>query len=96
MKWREDPQKIIDYRVQRRVEFREWVDALKLERGCADCGYAEAACALDFDHVRGEKKFNIGQAILRARAVIEAEIAKCDVVCAICHRIRTQARRVAA
>ena len=39
---------------------RERVAQFKLVRGCADCGYREHACALDFDHVRGRKAFTIG------------------------------------
>ena len=55
-----------------------------------DCGNSFPLCAMQFDHVRGEKAANI--AVLRSRgnraAMIE-EIAKCDVVCANCHAIRT-------
>jgi hypothetical protein len=49
---------------------------------------------MDFDHVRGEKKFNIKQAAQRrlgTRALLE-EIAKCELVCANCHRLRTLRR----
>lgn len=61
---------------------------------CADCGGTFPACSMDFDHRPGEgKTFNIG---VSARTVSEeqlrAEIAKCDVVCANCHRVRTAFR----
>lgn len=80
---------------------QEWVDNFKLERGCSDpnCpvldGYREKAIGLDFDHRPGEVKcFDISQGINSHswKAVLE-EIAKCDVLCAICHRIRTAERR---
>lgn len=46
---------------------------------------------MDFDHVRGEKKFNISIAAVKLMsiAIVQSEIEKCDVVCANCHRERT-------
>lgn len=46
---------------------------------------------MDFDHV-GDKAFNIATAIDKRWSEIQAEIKKCDVVCANCHRIRTYTR----
>ena len=61
--------------------------------GCVDCGYNEHPAALDFDHMPGtEKLFNIGQEKHRALDQLLAEIAKCELVCANCHRIRTVSR----
>jgi hypothetical protein len=78
-----------------RVERRALLDAIKLERGCADCGYRAHAVALDFDHVRGEKVDNVGTLAARSSmARLLAEIEKCEVVCANCHRVRTHARRL--
>lgn len=65
---------------------------MKLESGCADCGYNEYACALEFDHVRGEKEFNLSRFQGRSWKRVLAEIEKCDVICANCHRVRTQTR----
>lgn len=67
----------------------------QLEKGCADCGYREHPSALEFDHLPGtEKLFNIGEQIgNRSRETLWEEIAKCDVVCANCHNIRTSTRR---
>jgi len=51
---------------------------------------------MDFDHVRGKKLFELSvTAILNARSMeaIEAEAAKCDIVCSNCHRIRTFTRK---
>jgi len=45
---------------------------------------------MDFDHVRGKKLKAVGQLLTsRSLAVVIAEIAKCDLVCANCHRERT-------
>lgn len=58
---------------------------------CADCGERYPPFVMDFDHVRGEKRANVSQlaGTGASEAAILAEIAKCDVVCANCHRERT-------
>lgn len=66
----------------------------KLAHGCADCGYNASAYALQFDHVRGDKKANVSDLIrsdYKWETVLE-EIDKCEVVCANCHAIRTKSR----
>jgi hypothetical protein len=73
---------------------REYVDSIKLSRGCTDCGYAEHPAALDFDHRPGTHKV-AGIAAMITTATFDElviEIAKCDVVCANCHRIRGATR----
>ena len=61
---------------------------------CVDCGFSDTR-ALDFDHVRGTKLFNIGQEKWMGnslRSLLE-EIDKCEVRCANCHRIVTAERK---
>lgn len=60
---------------------------------CVDCGEANPI-VLEFDHVRGEKRGNISEIVSAgwSLAYIAEEIAKCDVRCANCHRIRTVAQ----
>lgn len=66
------------------------VAAVKEASPCADCGVSYPAVVMDFDHVRGTKEANVSQLVRRASwARIEAEIAKCEVVCANCHRLRS-------
>lgn len=73
---------------------REIVRDYKLAHGCMDCGYKAHAEALDFDHRPGtEKLFSVGNFSNRPLDAIFAEIEKCDVVCANCHRVRTMSRR---
>lgn len=57
---------------------------------CIDCGNSDPI-VLEFHHVRGIKSFNVGSLITGGRSdkVIFEEIAKCEVVCANCHRHRT-------
>ena len=68
------------------------------DRPCADCEQTYPFYVMDFDHRPGEnKKFKIAAWLARNAAKtdwseVEAEIAKCDVVCANCHRIRTHER----
>lgn len=73
---------------------REYVDQVKLNAGCVDCGIRSPHPEIyDFDHVRGEKAHSVSSLITKGTmADLEAEIAKCDVVCANCHRIRTRSR----
>lgn len=59
---------------------------------CTDCGGVFPPCVMDFDHRDpSQKKGNIGNMVGQGRsnASIASEIAKCDLVCANCHKIRT-------
>lgn len=53
-----------------------------------DCGIQYPPAAMDLDHVRGIKIYPLSQMMQQSEAKIRAEIAKCDVVCANCHRLR--------
>jgi hypothetical protein len=59
---------------------------------CADCGRRLPPHAMDLDHVRGDKRGDAGAMRRMAYDDALAEIAKCEVVCATCHRARTEAR----
>lgn len=65
---------------------------------CVDCGGSFPSCAMDFDHRDpAAKKYVVRR--MRTRTTVEvilAEVAKCDIVCANCHRLRTFRRREAA
>ena len=71
------------------------VHEYQMEKGCVNCGYKEHPSALEFDHLPGtEKLFNIGEKMgSYSRTILWEEIAKCDVVCANCHAVRTFNRR---
>jgi hypothetical protein len=63
---------------------------------CLDCGGIFAPHIMQFDHrVPSEKSFSLtaSRGLLKRRSVILEELAKCDIVCANCHRIRTAAQR---
>ena len=50
---------------------------------------------MDFDHVRGKKHANVMELIPSlSKKKIDEEIAKCEIVCSNCHRIRTHMRKI--
>ena len=59
---------------------------------CVDCGNAHPPQIMEMDHVRGERKFSLNlQQVVRpfcTAEVFEAELAKCEVRCPTCHRLR--------
>lgn len=70
------------------------IDEIKLQRGCADCGYNQHPAALHFDHVDPTNKtFKISTSLTRRWDTVLAEIAKCVVRCANCHAVKTVERQ---
>lgn len=65
------------------------------ENPCADCNQRFDVVCMDFDHVHGQKKFDISSYMggnrLSKRILLE-ELNKCELVCSNCHRKRTAAR----
>lgn len=78
-----------------RERLRILVHELKSKTPCADCGQIYPACCMDFDHLPGHQKVG-GVAEMLWKRISEKElreeIAKCELVCANCHRIRTHHR----
>jgi len=77
----------------RRTALVAWLRNLKTGP-CADCGGRFDPVAMDFDHREaGSKSFRlaaVSNGYSRQRML--EEIAKCDLVCANCHRVRTRDR----
>src|SRR5690349_10440895 len=73
----------------RRKEQRDFIWQAK-SVPCADCGIQYDPWIMDFDHVRGEKKYNLNRLMQISvnYQTIRDEIAKCEVVCSNCHRAR--------
>lgn len=76
---------------QKNAEFRELMAELKSDP-CMDCNTSYPPYVMDFDHVRGEKTYRISAMTSFSEKRILEEVAKCDVVCANCHRERTHQR----
>jgi hypothetical protein len=73
-------------------QLKKRLSEIKEKSGCVYCGINNHII-LDFDHLK-DKKYNISRMIHDgfSWAAIKKEIAKCEVVCANCHRIRTHNR----
>ncbi len=72
---------------------RAYIKAHLEANPCIDCGETDPII-LEFDHVTGTKEFNISDAarIGYGMPKLKAEIAKCEVRCANCHRKKTYER----
>ncbi len=77
----------------RRKATNEWIRKLKESTPCADCHNLFPWYVMDFDHLHS-KVTAISEMVPlgRPRDAIKEEIAKCEIVCANCHRIRTFTR----
>ena len=74
---------------------QDYVDAIKIKSGCIDCGFkSDHPEVYDFDHLpEFEKVASISTLLTKGTMDdLNAEIAKCEIVCANCHRIRTSSR----
>lgn len=78
-----------------RERVRAYINNYLKAHPCTDCGETDPII-LEFDHVgeAGTKKFNISDATRRGYGMnkIKAEIEKCEVRCANCHRKKTYER----
>jgi len=75
------------------IWFRGFLNEVK-NVPCMDCGNIFSPCAMDFDHRNyKEKLFNISEGQCKNEDILLQEIAKCDIVCANCHRTREHNRR---
>lgn len=80
------------YQAAYRAERRAKMDAAK-SVPCMDCNQKFDPICMDFDHRPGEEKlFDVGKMRDMPWGTVAAEMAKCDVVCANCHRLRTKRR----
>ena len=80
-----------DYNARKRPIRKEVIDKLK-SAPCVDCKLKYPPVCMDFHHKDPSTKLfepNSGCCSRSLKAVLN-EIAKCELVCANCHRIRTQ------
>ena len=77
---------------------REWMNSIKAGIPCADCGEIFPVFVMQWDHLPGFVKVSeIGTMLGHySRDVILEEVAKCELVCANCHVMRTVHRTTGA
>ncbi len=79
------------YRTRRKQSesvIREYIRQVKTGP-CADCSITYPHYVMEFDHVRGEKRFVLARYKSKSLETVKTEIAKCDLVCSNCHAKRT-------
>ncbi len=64
----------------------------KGNKPCKDCGLHFPSYCMEYDHVNDDKVNNVANMITSPGRLLE-EIAKCELVCSNCHRIRTFSRK---
>ena len=76
---------------QLRQENDERLNAYKVEKGCAQCGYNANPRALQCNHINPlEKSFTVSTQIgHKPWADILSELVKCEILCANCHAIHS-------
>lgn len=78
-----------------RDKIREFILDILNNSECKDCGNKDVR-VLEFDHLpEFEKSYNISDMLKSSLSIesIQIEINKCEIVCANCHRIRTNIRQ---
>lgn len=77
-----------------RKKLRDYVREKK-KSPCVDCGVSYPYYVMQFDHLK-DKEYHISTLVnINNMKKLEAELAKCEVVCANCHAERTYRRGVA-
>lgn len=75
------------YKAQRDASLKKWYQDFKETVSCEKCDEDHPACLTFHHRDRNEKEISISKAICDGWSIgrIEAEIAKCDVLCSNCH-----------
>jgi hypothetical protein len=83
------------YTTRQRLLLRRYVIEAK-QQPCIICKLSFPPCVMDFHHRAGEKKENdVATMVNRgvSLATLQREIAKCDIICSNCHRIKHDTTR---
>ena len=83
-------ERVYQLRTERLRPARNWFFLYKKTLQCLQCGFNDHPAALDFHHRDpATKMYSVGQMWVTAKSIeaMKEEIAKCDVLCANCHRI---------
>jgi hypothetical protein len=69
---------------------------LKESLPCTDCGGYYPYFMTDWDHIGTDKRKPVSRLRSCSWETVMAEVAKCELVCANCHRMRTHERNIGA
>jgi hypothetical protein len=91
--YRRNKKRYVAKSMKRHQMLKAELNAIKEKTPCKDCKRRYPACVMEYDHVKGKKKFDISYGYYNyGKKTVEKELKKCELVCANCHRIRTQNR----
>ena len=76
-----------EYTKKRAAVIKKYIDNIK-SKPCNDCGVKYPPYVMDFHHTGDDKIYTIAAMGTYSIEKIDKEIAKCDLLCANCHRIR--------
>lgn len=95
VRYEQNPVGHAEIRGKRKQELILWAHELKSFKPCTDCGRSYHPVAMQWDHIGDDKVVNVSDAIRRgwSKERVLSEIAKCELVCANCHSVRTYVRR---
>ena len=81
-----------DWHFNRNLDIKQFIYEYRKVTPCVDCGFVGNPLLVEFDHVRGDKEFNLAHAFMKKGMtidIVENEIAKCEIRCTHCHKIKT-------
>lgn len=81
-----------DRHAARYAKYRAFVDNLK-SGPCTDCGIQYPPYVMQLDHTGSDKRVDISKMMSYTVQAVLDEVAKCELVCANCHAVRTYVRR---
>ena len=90
--YKNNKQKYLDRNRVNRAKLRKYVSDLKESKPCSDCGVSYPHYVMDFDHINNKEGLIIDFIRRYNKTALDLEIAKCELVCSNCHRIRSQNR----
>lgn len=89
-----DKERKVRLQLERRRQLQQFIREYLSTHPCVDCGENDPV-VLDFDHITGDKDDCVSNGVRRGWGIVRlaAEIKKCEVRCANCHRRITTRRR---
>lgn len=87
--YRQNKQRYLDRNRVNRLKLRKYINSIKETSPCTDCGINYPYYVMDFDHLSDKEGLIIQFVKANNRKKLEDEIAKCEIVCSNCHRVRS-------